>query len=154
MYQLGELSILHLQHDPPPSPYRCRCSLPLSWSRGGWGFASLSALDLPQQSVSDEHHNLTRPKADDCPGYARHAEERVYRKYGLRSVHGDPIRQNDEEIEKDFGGNDDRGKEIGEGGDDDQKWREKVEEDALEELDSMPDGCQSDKEGGRCQWQY
>ena len=60
---------------------------------------------------------------------------------GLRSVHGGAIRQHDEEIEKDFGGNDDRGKEIGEDGNDDQEWREKVKEDALEELDAMPNGC-------------
>ena len=101
----------------------------------------MSALGLPQQSVSDEHHNLTRPKANDCPGDARHAEEHVYRMDGLRKVHGSAIWQHDEEIEKDFGGNDDRGEEIGEDGDDDQEWREKVKENALEELDAMPNGC-------------
>jgi len=52
---------------------------------------------------------------------------------GLRSVHRGAIRQYDEEIEKDFGGNDDWGKEIGDGGDDDQEWREKVEGYVLEE---------------------
>ena len=112
----------------------------------------MSALNLPQQSVSDEHHNLTRPKADDCPRDARRTEERVYRMDGLQSVHGGAIRQHDEETEKDFGGNDDRGKEISKNGDDDQEWREKVKEDALEELDGMPNGCQRDEEGGRRQW--
>jgi len=103
------------------------------------GSASFSALDLPQQSAPNEHHNLTRPKADDCPGDARHAEERIYRMDGLRGVHGGAIRQYDEETEKDFGGDDEWGEEIGDNGDDDQEWREEVKEDALEEPAGMPD---------------
>ena len=126
MYHVPEVSILHLQRDPPPSPYRCKCSWPLWRSRARWGSASPSALDLPQQSASDGHHDLTRSKADDCPRDARHAEKRVYRMEGLRSVHDGAIRQYDEEIEKGFGGNDDWGKEIGDDGDDDQEWGEKV----------------------------
>lgn len=59
---------------------------------------------------------------------------------GLRSVDRGAIGQEDEEIEEDFGGKDDRGKEVGDGRDDDQEWREDVEGDVFEEPDEAREG--------------
>lgn len=140
MYHAGEVSILRLQRHPPLSSCRSGCSRPLQRPRAIRGSASPSALHLPQQSGPDEHHDLTGPKADDRPGNARHAEEGVYRMEGLRGVHRGAVGQHDEEVEEDFGGDDERGEEVGDGGDDEQEWREEVAEEALEEPDDARKG--------------
>jgi hypothetical protein len=56
---------------------------------------------------------------------------------GLRCVHGDAIRQDDEEIEEDFRGHYNRGKDVEDDGDDDQEWGEDGKEDSVEEPDEI-----------------
>ena len=96
---------------------------------------------LPQHSPSNQTHELTRSKANDRPRETRHAEESVYWLESLRCIHSDVIRQEDEEIDEDFRGHYDRGKDVKEDGDDDQEWREEGEEDGVEEPDEIRKGC-------------
>jgi hypothetical protein len=80
---------------------------------------------LPQKYRSDEIHHPACSHSDNGPQNACHAEECVNRIESLREIQGDTIRQEDERIENELRGNQDRGKDIEEDGIDDQEWEEK-----------------------------
>jgi len=106
-----------------------------------WGSTSLGALDVPQESPSNPTHDLTPSKPDDCAVEARRAEECIYGIDGLRGVRGGTKRQDDEQVEEDFRGNYERGKEVDGDGDDDQERGEEREENGFEDPDDVQKSC-------------